>query len=102
MKNPSRFSRREFVTLGAAGLSMAVPKHVRAFAQKEAPSKRVSAVSADQSWRDLLDGNSRLREGNSFGPAAKSRGVSWTRGRAISGSCDRQLCGFSGGRRDPV
>ncbi len=68
MKSRSRFSRREFVTLGAAGLSLAVPKHVRAFAQKEAPSKPVSAVSADQAWRDLLDGNSRFVKGTPSGP----------------------------------
>ena len=39
MKNLSRFSRREFVTLAAAGLSLAVPKGLLAFAQKESTGK---------------------------------------------------------------
>ena len=55
MNNPSNFSRREFVTLAAAGLSLAGPKSVLASAQNEALGKPRPSVSPDQALRDLLN-----------------------------------------------
>jgi len=60
MKNLSNFSRREFITLAAAGLSLVGPTRVVAFAQKEAPRKTGSPVTPDEAWRDLLNGNGRF------------------------------------------
>jgi carbonic anhydrase len=68
MKNLSKYSRREFATLAAAGLGLAAPKSVLAWAQKEAPAKSRAPVNPDQAWRDLLDGNSRFVKGMPTGP----------------------------------
>jgi carbonic anhydrase len=70
MKDLSRFSRREFVTLAAAGLSLAVPKRL-AFAQKESPAKARTPISADEALRQLIEGNGRFVKGQ---PASPRRG----------------------------
>jgi len=63
MSNLSKLSRREFTTLAAAGLSLAVPESLHAWAQKEAPAQPPSPITADQAWHDLLQGNDRLVKG---------------------------------------
>jgi carbonic anhydrase len=63
MSNLSKLSRREFTTLAAAGLSLAVPESLHAWAQKEAPAQPPSPITADQAWHDLLQGNDRFVKG---------------------------------------
>ncbi|MGC1453133.1 MAG: carbonic anhydrase [Candidatus Sulfotelmatobacter sp.] len=63
MRKLTDTSRREFITLAAAGLSLARPASLLAWAQKEAPGKSRSPVNPDQAWRDLLDGNARFVKG---------------------------------------
>lgn len=66
MTNQSKFSRREFATLAAASLSLAAPSARFAWAQKDPPAK--APITADQSWRELLDGNARFVKGTPTGP----------------------------------
>ena len=68
MKNLSNISRREFATLGAAALSLAAAGGMSALAQKEVPGKTGMPVSADDAWRDLLNGNGRFVKGTPTGP----------------------------------
>lgn len=68
MTNLSKASRREFVTLAAAGLSLASPKGLLALAQKKAAAKPRSLISPDQALRDLLDGNERFVKGQPESP----------------------------------
>src|SRR5580692_4362105 len=68
MKNLSRFSRREFVTLAVAGLSLAVPKGLLAFAQKESTGKARPPISADEALRQLIEGNARFVKGQPASP----------------------------------
>jgi carbonic anhydrase len=79
MKNPSNISRREFVTLAAAGLSLAAPKGVLALVQKEAPPKTGSPVNPNDAWHDLLNGNLRFVKG---APSSPRRSPEDFRGRA--------------------
>src|SRR5579863_1553255 len=65
MNDLSKFSRREFVTLAAAGLSLACPKGL--FALAEAGNPR-PPISADQALRELLDGNGRFVKGQPASP----------------------------------
>ena len=67
MKNLSKISRREFVTLAATGLSLASPG-LLALAQKEAVGKPRSPISADEALHRLLDGNARFVKGEPAGP----------------------------------
>ncbi len=66
MKNQPKFSRREFATLAAASLTLTAPNPVLAWVQKQAPAK--APITADQSWRELLDGNARFVKGATTGP----------------------------------
>ena len=66
MKNQPKFSRREFATLAAASLTPTAPNPVLAWVQKQAPAK--APITADQSWRELLDGNARFVKGATTGP----------------------------------
>jgi carbonic anhydrase len=68
MKNLSRVSRREFVTLTATGLSLASPKGLLALAQREAVGKPRSLISADKALQELLDGNRRFVKGQPASP----------------------------------
>ena len=74
MKPTPAVSRRKFMTLTAAGFTLANSAHLFAgslaeAAQKEsAPSKAPTPVTGDQAWRDLLDGNARFDKGQSTGP----------------------------------
>ena len=68
MKNLSRVSRREFVGLAAAGLSLAVPKGLLALVQKEAAGKARAPISADQALRELVEGNARFVKGQPASP----------------------------------
>ena len=68
MNHPSKFSRRDLALLAAAGLTLAAPQRLLAWAQKTAPSKPPAPVNADQAWHDLLDGNSRFVKGQTTGP----------------------------------
>jgi carbonic anhydrase len=67
VKNLSKVSRREFVTLAATGLSLASPG-LLALAQKEAVGKPLSLISADEALRELLDGNGCFVKGQSATP----------------------------------
>jgi len=66
MRNQSKFSRREFAALATASLSLAAPNSLFAWAQKDAPAK--PPITADQAWRDLLDGNARFVKGAPASP----------------------------------
>ena len=68
MKSLSHVSRREFVTLATAALSLAAPKGVLAMTQKETPGKTGSRVSPGDAWRDLLNGNARFVKGMPSSP----------------------------------
>jgi len=69
MNDRSNISRREFVTLAAAGLSLAGPMGGLAFAQQKAqPGKKGQPVNADQAWRDLMEGNGRFVKGSPSSP----------------------------------
>jgi carbonic anhydrase len=68
MKNLSEVSRREFVTLAVAGLSLASPKGLLAVAQKAAVSKAQTPISADQALHELLEGNARFMKGQPESP----------------------------------
>jgi carbonic anhydrase len=74
MKRLSEVSRREFMTLTAAGLTLENSTHLFAgsheeAAQKEAASNKTpSPVSPDEAWHDLLDGNARFVKGQPTGP----------------------------------
>ena len=68
MKNLSRVSRREFVGLAAAELSLAVPKGLLALVQKEAAGKARAPISADQALRELVEGNARFVKGQPASP----------------------------------
>jgi carbonic anhydrase len=68
MKSLSSFSRREFVTLAAAALSLAAPKGVLALMQKEESGKTGPPVSPDDAWRNLLNGNGRFVKGTASSP----------------------------------
>jgi len=67
VKNLSKVSRREFVTLAATGLSLASPGFL-ALAQKEAVGKPRSLISADEALRELLDGNEGFVKGQPASP----------------------------------
>jgi carbonic anhydrase len=67
MKNLSKVSRREFVTLAAAGLSLASPKRFLALSQQGAVDQPRS-LSADEALRQLLDDNGRFVKGQSVSP----------------------------------
>ncbi len=68
MKDLSKVSRREFVTLAAAGLSLAVPKGLLAFDQKETAGKARPPISADEALRQLIEGNARFVKGQPESP----------------------------------
>lgn len=68
MKNLSGVSRRGFVTLTAAGLSLASSKGLLAWAEEKAVGKPRSSISADQALRELLDGNARFVKGQPSSP----------------------------------
>src|SRR5713101_4209082 len=68
MKNLSKVSRREFVTLAATGFSLANPKGMFALAQKAAVNKPRSPISADEALHELLDGNGRFVKGQPASP----------------------------------
>jgi carbonic anhydrase len=74
MKSLLGVSRRKFMTLAAAGLTLANSARLLAgsreeAAQKDAASSKTPApVGADQAWHDLLDGNSRFDKGQPTGP----------------------------------
>src|SRR5580704_9150861 len=66
MKNLSNVSRREFVTLAAAGLSLASPKTLLALSQHEGGAS--PSVSTDEAFRQLLDDNGRFLKGQPANP----------------------------------
>jgi|SRR5450631_634240 carbonic anhydrase len=68
MKKLSRFSRREFVTLTAAGLSLVGSKGLLALPQTQAVSTPRAPISADESLRELLAGNARFVKGQPVSP----------------------------------
>ena len=68
MKNLSKVSRREFVVLATAGLSLAGAVELLAEAQKAAPGKPGSPVSPDRALQDLLNGNKRFMKGQLTAP----------------------------------
>jgi carbonic anhydrase len=68
MKNQSEVSRREFVTLAAAGLSLASPKQIRALAQKDTMAPPRATINADEALHRLLDGNARFVKGQTASP----------------------------------
>ena len=74
MKPLPAVSRRKFVTLTAAGLTLANSLHLSAgalgrVAQKEAASSRARApISADQALRELVEGNARFVKGQPSSP----------------------------------
>jgi carbonic anhydrase len=68
MKDLSKVSRREFVALAAAGLSLAVPKGLFALDQKEAAGKARPPISADEALRQLIEGNARFVKGQPENP----------------------------------
>jgi carbonic anhydrase len=68
MKSLSKVSRREFVTLAAAGLTLASSKGLFALAQKEGAGKARSPISADEALRQLIEGNGRFVKGQPASP----------------------------------
>jgi carbonic anhydrase len=68
MKDLSKVSRREFVTLAAAGLTLAGSGGLFALAQKEGAAKARPPISADEALRQLLDGNARFVKGQPASP----------------------------------
>ncbi len=67
MKNPSTISRREFVTVAAAGVSAASSKELLAVTQKEVTGK-TAPVSPAEALHELLDGNARFMKGQPASP----------------------------------
>ncbi len=68
MKNPSKLSRREFVTVAASGLSLITPGFLRAFAPKYASAPSPARMGADEALHELLAGNSRFSKGKPTSP----------------------------------
>jgi carbonic anhydrase len=68
MKDLSRVSRREFGKLAAAGLTLALPKGLLAFDQKEAADKARPPISADEALHQLIEGNARFVKGQPESP----------------------------------
>jgi carbonic anhydrase len=66
MKDPSAISRREFVTLAAAGVGAASSKELLAMTQKEA--LRNAQISPAEVLRELLAGNVRFMTGQPASP----------------------------------
>ena len=62
MKNLSKVSRREFVTLAAAGLTLAGSRGLFALDQKEGAAKARPPISADEALRQLIEGNATVCE----------------------------------------
>src|ERR1700687_1712460 len=67
MKNLSKVSRREFVTLGTAGLIL-VGGRLLALPQSQAAGKPRAPISADQALQELLAGNARFVKGQPVSP----------------------------------
>jgi carbonic anhydrase len=67
MKNLAMISRREFVTLAAAGLSLASPKKFLALSQQGVVGSPRS-LSADEALQELIDENLRFSRGQSTSP----------------------------------
>jgi carbonic anhydrase len=68
MKNQPTISRRAFVAMAAAGLTVASTKELLPLTQKEAASQPRPQISADESLRQLLDGNARFVKGQPVSP----------------------------------
>lgn len=68
MKDMSRVSRREFVTLATAGLSLVGAKGLFALPQTSTAGKPRSPVSADDALQELLAGNARFVKGQAESP----------------------------------
>lgn len=74
MKSLPVVSRRKFMTLTAAGLTLAnsaqvfAGSHEEATQEEAASGKTPAPISADQAWQDLLDGNARFVKGQPTGP----------------------------------
>lgn len=74
MKPLPPLSRRKFMTLSAGGLTLAnsVPLfaglHGEAAQKAASPNKTTAPLSADEAWRDLLDGNARFVKGQPSSP----------------------------------
>jgi carbonic anhydrase len=62
------FSRREFVAIAAAGVTVASPRGLLAVTQKETTRKAPSQVSAAEALHHLLDGNARFVKGQPASP----------------------------------
>ncbi len=62
------FSRRKFVALAAAGVTVASPRGLLAVTQKDAARKSPSPMTADGALRELLDGNARFVKGQPASP----------------------------------
>jgi hypothetical protein len=69
MKSLPVVSRRKFMTLTAAGLTLASSAQLFAGSHEEATQKETASgktpapISADQAWQDLLEGNARFVKG---------------------------------------
>lgn len=81
MKNLSKVSRREFVTVATAGLSLVGAKGLLALPQTQAVGKPRAPISADEALRELLAGNARFVKGR---PESPRRGPEDFRGLADS------------------
>ena len=68
MKDLSKVSRREFVTLAAAGLTLAGSGGLFALSQKEGAAKARPPISADEALRQLIEGNARFVKGQPTNP----------------------------------
>jgi len=74
MKCLSIVSRREFITVAAAGFTLANSTRLFSESHNEATQKEAASstspmpLSADQAWHDLLDGNTRFVKGQPTGP----------------------------------
>lgn len=74
MKSLPVVSRRKFMTLTAAGLTLASSAQLFAGSHEEATQKETASgktpapISADQAWQDLLEGNARFVKGQPTGP----------------------------------
>jgi carbonic anhydrase len=68
MKDLSKVSRREFVALAAAGLTVAGSGGLFALAQKEGAAKPRPPISADEALRQLIEGNARFVKGQPTNP----------------------------------
>jgi carbonic anhydrase len=67
MKSSPETSRRDFLTLAAIGLTLAVGPELPALVQAT-PGQAKSPVSSDQALRDLMDGNKRFINGQTAAP----------------------------------